>query len=228
MILARYAILQNFYASAKWRNFRSALILERGTRCEHCQEIIIRPIDIIGHHKVELTPENVQDTLISLNPHNVELVCYDCHNVEHNRFGHKKQSVYLVYGAPLSGKSTHVRQQMRRGDIIVDMDRLYEALSGLPSYDKPDNLFNNVIGVHKHLIDNVKTRFGKWHHSWIVGGYADRHKRKRLAEELGAELVFCSATIEECMSRLEQDEDRRCRKDEWKGYIHKWFEQYQE
>jgi len=227
--MARYAILQTFYASKEWREFRAGLIVERGNRCEHCKEIIPRPIDIIGHHKTELTPENVHDHMISLNPDNVELVCYDCHNIEHNRFGYQgKKAVYLVYGPPLAGKKTLVMQQMKRGDIIVDMDRLYEALSGLPYFDKPDNLFNNVVGVHKLLLDNVKTRLGKWNNAWIVGGYADRYKRERLAEDLGAELVFCSATIEECMSRLEVDEDRRYRKDEWGKYIGKWFESYRE
>jgi len=227
--MAKFAVLQNFYSNELWRTFRMNLILERGSRCEHCGEDIIRPIDIIGHHKIELTPENVHDHMISLNPDMVELVCYDCHNKEHGRFGYKvTKSVYIVYGAPLSGKKTHVRQQMRRGDLIIDMDSLYEALSGLPYYDKPDSLFNNVISVRNLLIDNVKTRLGKWNNAWIIGGYPDRYKRERLAEDLGAELIFCDTSREECLSRLEEDKERQYRKAEWRGYIGKWFESYQE
>nr|WP_274363826.1 MULTISPECIES: HNH endonuclease [unclassified Paenibacillus] len=221
--------MQSFYASKPWRNFRLGLIAERGNRCQRCRKLIPRSIDIIGHHKIELTPENVHDQTISLNPDLVELICSECHNEEHSRFGYRaKKAVYIVYGPPLSGKQELVKQQASRGDLIVDMDRLYEAVSGLPFYDKPDNLLGNVTAVHNHLIDNIKTRFGKWNNAWIIGGYADRHKREWLASELGAELVFCASTKEDCLQRLETDEDRRYRKDEWRGYIEKWFEQYRE
>jgi hypothetical protein len=49
-----------------------------------------------------------------------------------------------------------------------------------------------------------------------------------LANDLGAELIFCNVTLEDCMYRLERDEDRRYRKDEWQRYINKWFESYTE
>lgn len=76
------------------------------------------------------------------------------------------------------------------------------------------------------LLDNIKTRLGKWSSAWVIGGYADRYKRERLVHELGAELVFCDVDIEECLRRLEIDEDRRYRKHEWSEYIYKWFDSY--
>ncbi len=227
--MARYAVLKSFYASDPWINFRLALIAERGNKCEKCGRTIARSIEIIGHHKIELTPENVHDVNISLNPDNVLLVCHACHDQIHYRFGHKPEhAVYLIYGPPLSGKKSLVLQQMKRGDLVVDMDRLYYAVSMLPSYDKPDNLLINVRGIHNLLIDNIKTRYGRWNNAWIIGGYADPYKRNRLADDLGAELVFCNVSMEESMRRLELDEDRRFRKDEWEGYIRKWFEEYRE
>jgi predicted kinase len=225
--MARYAILQSFYASDDWIKFRLGLIAERGPYCQKCGRLIANHIDIIGHHKIPLTPENVHDRMISLNPENVDLVCFDCHNEIENRFGHYKQrGVYIVFGAPLSGKHTLVQQRVSRGDIIIDMDRLYAAVSGLPSYDKPDGLLSNVRGIYNLLLDNIKTRYGKWNSAWIIGGYADRHKREKLAEDLGAELIFCNVSKEECLQRLAIDEARRYRKDEWQCYIEKWFDEY--
>jgi hypothetical protein len=225
--MAKYAVLKSFYASEKWINFRLGLINERGTKCSRCGERIAKSKDLIGHHKVELTPENVQDRMISLNPDLVDLVCFDCHNKEHNRFGHKTvRQVYLVYGPPMSGKKSYVEASISRGDIVVDMDRLYEAITMLPSYDKPDQLFSNVIGIHNQLIDNIKTRYGKWNNAWVIGGYADKYKREKLANDLGAEIIFCDMSKEECLRRLSIDQDRRYRQDEWKEYIDKWFEQY--
>jgi hypothetical protein len=230
--MARYAILQTFYASNIWRTFRLNLILERskehgGVICEKCGKLIVNPIDIHAHHKVELTPENVNDYSISLNPELIELICHDCHDKEHHRFGYKApKKVYLIYGPPLSGKKTFVKENMEYGDIVVDMDRLYEAVSMQHPYDKPNNLLTNVINVRTLLIDNVKTRYGKWYNAWIIGGYADKFKRERLAEEIGAELVYIEATKEECYARLNIDKERQYRIAEWKKYIDEWFDIY--
>ncbi|HBV97767.1 MAG: hypothetical protein JL50_03000 [Peptococcaceae bacterium BICA1-7] len=225
--MAKYSILKSFYASYAWQAFRLLIIAERGLKCECCHELVLKVKDITVHHKIELTPENVQDTSISLNPANVLIVCHECHNKVHNRFGYKpSKGVYIVFGAPLSGKVAYVQEYAGRGDLVVDMDRLYQAVSLLPSYDKPDNLFSNVRGIHNLLIDNIKTRYGKWHSAWVIGGYADRYKRDKLADDLGAELIFCDVSKDECLRRLEVDEDRRCRQDEWRGYIEKWFAAY--
>lgn len=225
--MARNSVLHSFYTGRKWVTFRLTLINERGNKCQMCGDIIPRAKDIIGHHKVELTPENVHDHNISLNPELVELVCFDCHNKEHKRFGYQgEKEVYIVYGPPMAGMEMLVRTEMERGDIVIDMDALYAAVSMLPYYDKPDNLFTNVIGIHNQLLDNIKTRYGRWHNAWIIGGYADKYKRERLADDLGAELIFCDVDKDECYNRLKQDEDRQYRQDEWRGYIDKWFASY--
>ncbi len=225
--MAKYSILHAFYKSDAWVRLRLYLIASRGNRCSECGEIIARPIEIIGHHVTELTPENVGDHSISLNPELIRLVCFDCHQKLHSRFGYEPaRNVFVVYGPPFAGKKTYVREHMHRGDMVVDMDRLYAAVSMLPCYDKPDNLFTNVIGLYNMLIDNIRTRFGKWNSAWVTGGLADKFKRERLADDLGAELIFCDVSMEECLRRLEMDEYQKYRKDEYKRYIERWFEQY--
>ena len=203
------------------------IINERGLRCEHCGQRVARSSELTLHHIIELTPENVHDANIALNPINALVVHHACHNQIHGRFGSQMaRGVYLVYGPPLSGKTSFVREHMKRGDIVVDMDRLYAAVSMLPEYDKPDGLLSNVMAMQRTLIDNIKTRFGKWHSAWIVGGYADRYRREQLADSLGAELIFCDVSQVECLSRLAVDTDRQHRQDEWRKYIDKWFMEY--
>ncbi|MBU5670261.1 hypothetical protein [Paenibacillus brevis] len=231
--MARHSVLQAFYTSQEWIDFRMILIVERskkdGIYCEHCGLRVLKSRDVVAHHEIELTPDNVHDHTISLNPALIKLVHHTCHNEIHKRFGAKRaRSVYLVYGPPLSGKKTFVSERMMRGDIVVDMDKLYEAISLQPSYDKPDNLFSNVMGIHNLLLDNVKTRMGKWGDAWVIGGYPDKFRRERTANDLGAELVYIEATKDECMSRLNTDPQRQHVQAEWRGYIDKWFEQYQE
>lgn len=227
--MARHNILQTFYASDAWRNFRMLLIAERGMRCQHCGELVAKARELTGHHEVELTPDNVRDHTISLNPERVKLVHHRCHNEIHKRFGAMRgRSVYLVYGPPLAGKMSFVSDQMMRGDLIADMDRLYEAVSLQPFYDKPDNLLSNVIGIHNLLLDNIKTRMGKWGNAWVIGGYAEKFKRERTADTIGAELVYVGATKDECLARLQADPVRSRNASEWRMYIDKWFEQYNE
>jgi hypothetical protein len=226
--MAKYAILQTFYASDKWGKFRQLIINQRGMKCEYCGGIVKKPKELTLHHcNIELTPENVHDANISLNPDNVQIVHHECHNKIHKRWGKKTdKNVYLVFGPPLAGKMDYVREHMQRGDIVINIDRLYSAVSMLPEYDKPDNLFSNVIGIQNVLIDNIKTRHGKWCNAWIVGGYADKYKRERVANETGAEIIYCEIDKEECLNKLKVDEDRQYRIKEWTCYIEKWFEQY--
>ena len=53
-----------------------------------------------------------------------------------------------------------------------------------------------------------------------------KYKREKLANDLGAELIFCDVSKDECLRRLDTDEYRRYRRDEWSRYLDKWFEQY--
>ena len=220
--------LNNFYASSCWMGLRAALIAERGPRCQQCGKVESNPAKLTGHHTIELTPENVMDASVSLNPRHVKIVCFDCHQKTHQRFGHENtgRRVYIVYGMPGSGKSTYVQQYARRGDLIVDMDLLYQAVSGLPMHNKPDVLLSNVYALYDLLLDQVKSRYGKWYNAFIVGGFPDRWQREKLADDLGAELIFCDATREECINRILNDPVRSAMHQDYIGYIDRWIEKY--
>lgn len=220
--MARHSVLHAFYLSKEWKEFRLLLINERGPYCQRCFQPVPNTRELIGHHEIELTVDNVHDYMISLNPAHVKLICHGCHNQLHHRFGSKRY-VYLVYGPPFAGKKTFVRQQMMRGDIVVDMDKLYEALSFQPFYDKPDNLYTSVAGVQNYLIDSIATRSGRWGTAWLIGGYPEHFKRQRLADRLGAELIYIEATREECIERMLADQLLVSQRVEWEGYIDKWF-----
>ena len=48
--------------------------------CERCN----CKAGTIVHHKIYLTPDNINDPYITLSFENLELVCQDCHNNEHH------------------------------------------------------------------------------------------------------------------------------------------------
>lgn len=236
--MARDTKLKAFYNSQAWINFRQVQIAESIKKnpkqellCAYCHQPITNPADAILHHcNTELTTENVNDANISLNPNNVMIVHNGCHNkIHHRTYAPLEHNVYLVYGPPMSGKTTYVKQRIQRGDLVIDIDELYKAVSLMPGYDKPKGLLSNVFGIHNLLLDNIKTRRGKWNTAWIIGGYEDKYKRNRIINELGAEPIFMNVSKEECKRRLKEDiYERQYRQEEWEQYIDKWFSRFTE
>lgn len=223
-------MLSNFYTSKKWIDLVTCLRHERVNNeglliCEHCGKPIVNKYDCIGHHVIELTEENYQDANISLNPDNIMLIHHKCHNKIHDRLGlsYIKQ-VFLVYGSPLSGKSTYVRECMNYGDIVVDMDNIWQCISGQDKYVKPKRLTQNVFAIRDSLIDMIRVRCGNWLNAYIIGGYPLISERERLIKLLGAREIFIDTPKEECLRRLLQDESRD--KEEWTKYIENWWEKY--
>lgn len=170
----------DFYRSARWRMLRQTLMHERsgkdGLICTHCGKPIFRDYEAILHHVIELTPQNVNDAEIAYNPENLVFVHLHCHNEIHNRFGGRiktyQRKVYYVYGAPCSGKSTFVRNNMQAGDLVLDIDRLWSALSGQPEYIKPNALKPIVFNSRNAIIDSIKTRAGSWQQAFVIEGGA--------------------------------------------------------
>lgn len=74
---------RRFYKSSAWKKTRAAYASSVGGLCERCARNGLIVPGVIVHHKIYLTPENINDPAVSLNWANLELVCADCHNEEH-------------------------------------------------------------------------------------------------------------------------------------------------
>lgn len=71
-----------FYNSKAWQECRDGYIKSVFGLCERCK----KPGHIV-HHKIELTPENIDDPEITLSWGSLEYLCLECHNKEHGRGG---------------------------------------------------------------------------------------------------------------------------------------------
>ena len=183
--------LSDFYVSKQWRDLRMQLIVERTHKdgfvyCEYSGEPIYKAWEIIAHHKIPLTMANVNDYSISLNPDNIQLVSHRSHNEMHARFGFMAQKkVYYVYGAPCSGKSTFVRENKGNSDLIVDVDLLWQAVTGGELYIKPDALKAPVFALRDSLLDVVRMRASKWERAYVIECGAHKGERERRIAALG-------------------------------------------
>lgn len=217
--------IDTFYKSKQWEKLRASLMLERVNEhgeliCAHCGRPISKAYDCIGHHKVELTDENVNDYSVSLNPENIDLIHFKCHNLIHERFEGFVQNVFLVYGSPCAGKTTWVHEVANADDLILDIDKLWESVCTSDRLHKPNRLKANVFGLRDCILDQIKTRTGKWRNAFVIGGYPLASDRDRLCSLLRAKPVYISEDKSICLSRA-QSED-------WKEFIEDWFESYTE
>ena len=224
-----------FYRSKAWEKLIATLKLERldadgNIICAYCGRPIVRKYDCIAHHRIELTDDNVNDPTISLNPDNIDLIHFRCHNQIHQRFGGFCQRVYLVYGSPCSGKTSWVDEVANGDDLILDVDRIWDAICNDGRYRKvngksgrPHRLKANVFGIRDTLIEQIRIRKGMWRNAYIIGGYPLRTDRDRVCDMLNATPVYISATIDECLERADRERPK-----EWKEYIRNWFDDYVE
>lgn len=227
--------LAEFYNSNEWRKFRLWLIAERTNKedgilyDEYSGQPLIKSYDIVLHHIKPLTLQNVNDFSISLNPENIQIVSHRSHNEIHKRFGFStERKVYYIYGAPCSGKTTFVNNIKGNSDIVIDMDNIWQCITGGERYFKPQALKTNAFIMRDCLLDMVKTRAGKWERAFVIDGGARLADRTRLTAALGAEMIFIDESIETCLTRLAGDEKRTAQqKQEWEKYIKQWFEDYQ-
>ena len=220
--------LDTFYRSKQWQKLLEVIKLDRINEegqliCWHCGKPITNKYDCIGHHTIFLTEDNVNNADISLNPKLIQLVHHRCHNLIHNKLGYTKREIFLVYGSPLSGKSTYVRTVAEPGDLIIDINDIWSCVSGMDNA-KPPKLNAVVFGIRDRLLEMVKYKVGRWDNCYIIGGYPLISERERLCKELGAREIFIDTPKEECIRRLNESEDRNI--SDYLKFIDDWWRKY--
>ena len=75
----------DFYTSWVWRRCAEDYKKKVGGLCERCRRKGEIAIAEQVHHKIRLTPENINKPEITLNWANLEALCLDCHKKEHRK-----------------------------------------------------------------------------------------------------------------------------------------------
>lgn len=170
------------YNSKEWARVRAYCLMRDRYTCQDCG----RPAEEV-HHKEHLTPANIGDVGVSLNPENLVSLCKDCHFKRHsediaervarmnkarlNRYMLREdgtyfdeqgimqmRKVYLVYGSPRAGKTTYVREHMENGDCVIDLDAILAAFHLNGTRAKHDNLLWIALDVRNYLYDQLENR----------------------------------------------------------------------
>ena len=101
-----------FYHSSKWKKLQRQIKGRAYGLCEICG----KP-GLIVHHKVVLTPDNINDPVISLNPDLLMYVCFDCHNRIHGDKGEQREAIFDADGNLVELDTTDYSQYIiKEGD----------------------------------------------------------------------------------------------------------------
>lgn len=81
----REEFARQFYSSGSWANCREGYRKSVGNLCENClKNGMIEPAQEV-HHKIKLTPKNINNPNVTLNWDNLEALCGKCHKAAHKR-----------------------------------------------------------------------------------------------------------------------------------------------
>lgn len=109
--------------------------------------------------------------------------------------------IHVVLGPPCSGKSTYVREHKKDGDIVVDFDRLAEALGNDEKHAAPSPIKEVAFIARGAVIYEICK---KDYEAWIIHTKPTEFQHK-LYDEAGAEYIEMDTDMQTCLERCEAD-----------------------
>lgn len=134
---------------------------------------------------------------------------------------------YVICGPAGAGKTTWVRERARWGDVVVDMDALFAAATGLPWYEKPESLVKLVLEMQETMLRWIERNPGRFANAWVITGGAKLAQRTRLAKRLDGKIVVMERPPDECLRRIAADERREGKMELWRPVVYRWWAEYE-
>lgn len=134
------------------------------------------------------------------------------------------KKIYIVSGAPGSGKSTYVSENKGKGDLVLDLDLLTAALQGeTTAHPDYEMVFDAALAAREAVYSVIEARRGKWRQAFVITSTPKSEAVRRLANRLNGEIVQMPTDEAECIRRIEKDSSRTNPKRD-KRLVEQYFE----
>jgi GTPase SAR1 family protein len=134
-------------------------------------------------------------------------------------------SARIIVGPAGSGKTTLVNKRKAWGHLVLDVDALFMALSGLPWNEKPQALLPFVLDARDAVIARL-IRGDVDCVAWVITANGDMGQVVDLAQRMNASLTVLAVDRLECLRRISLDKTRQS----WELYkpmVNEWWEKYE-
>ncbi len=209
-----------------WQSFRKMRLAE-DPLCADCFKVgLVTPSNEVHHIKtIKDFPE------LRLDRHNTECLCKACHSKKTFKrsflTGYKSDTkVFIISGPPGSGKTSYAKEHMASSDLILDMDTIFQALTGLPYYEKPAAILPFVWSAYDAVIDRLQEP-SEIYKAWVISGAPKADARAKLELRLNAQVIVLETHYNECMTRIMADDRRKDMAKHWESLVKKWWDDYQ-
>lgn len=123
---------------------------------------------------------------------------------------------HIVIGPPCSGKSTFIRESAEEGDVLVDFDKIAEALGNPVPHGSEGEIKKATFAARESVISYVLENDSP---AWIIHSFPTADDMERYE---GCDIVFMETPKETCLERAESDN----RPDWTAEVIEDWFERF--
>lgn len=133
------------------------------------------------------------------------------------------KKVFVVSGAPGSGKSTYVQKTRNADDLVVDMDLIAAALKGTPEWHPQYRpVMDAALSAREAIYSTIERRKGEWKTAFVITSSPDASRVAALAKRLNAEIVEMDTQKDECVKRILEDDSRNDAKKDV-ALVEAWF-----
>ena len=109
--------------------------------------------------------------------------------------------IHVILGAPCSGKSTYVSEHKQDGDIVIDFDKIAQALGSNDPHRAPQDIKSVAFIIREAAIETICKMDCE---AWIIHT-KPTEKQREMYEAAGAEYIEMTTDMETCLERCESD-----------------------
>lgn len=133
----------------------------------------------------------------------------------------------LICGSAGAGKNHYVAQRFKDGDVIVDFDKLYTAVTGQDKYAERSPEMIKVISQTRLALLDELMHVKSGGTVWAIMCLPEGRRREFMARRLrSAEQILILPTLETCIEHICKDEAVEGQQEYRKQVAREWYKNY--